>query len=249
MTKRVLEFNCGDPKSNQQTASKVDLAININNSNSQPADGGAQTGTRSLGGQRAATRSGNLAADIQVFNARDSAELEDIEGSDDTPEVKNLNVKVPVNRDVAPVPQNSERFYVTARNPAVMREEIINSSTVKDELIRIFKELLIHNDAQLLANLIDRSGKIILKAADFTKLLAAMLSANGKVVKPGDIKLKYNEDIMTSCFRVKVSPFKHIVNISVGDQDLRIHQYECYNVLTNEFDISAELIYILDEMM
>lgn len=242
MTKRVLEFNCGDPKSNQQTASKVDMVVNINNTNQSAPP------KRKISAQK--SKQEELSDDIQVFNENDSGDkdVRDIESTDDA-EVKNLHVKVPVNRDVAPVPSNSDRFYVTARNPPVLREEILNSSVVKDTLIEILSDLLIHNDAQLIANIIDRSGKIILKATDFTRLLSTILSANGKQVKPGDIKLKYNEDIETTCFKVKISPFKHVVSIQVGDQDLKLHQYEAYNALTNDFNISSEMIYILDEVI
>lgn len=241
MSKRLLEFTCGDPKSNQQTASKVDCQITINNTNQSAPK-------RKVSAQR--SKAEELSDEIQVFNEQDSGDVESRAAPvDDAEEVKNLHVKIPVNRDVAPVPSNSDRFYVTARNPPVLREEILGSSVVKDTLIEILTELLIHNDKQLIANIVDRSGKIILKAQDFNKLLAAILSANGKQVKAGDIKLRYNEDIFTSCMKVKVSPFKHIVSVQVGDQDLKLHQYEAYNALTNDFNVSAECVYILDELL
>lgn len=244
MSKRVLEFTCGDPKSNQQTASKVDMVVNINNTNAQQKPAGKKVTV-----QR--SKAEDLENEIEIFNNTDVEGVDDSpkDSSDDTAEVKNLHIKVPVNRDVAPVPKNSDRFYVTARNPPVLREEILGSSTVKDCLIGILTEMLIHDDLQLLANICDRSGKIVLKAEDFNNLLAVILSANGNQITPKDIKVRYNEDIITSCFKVKISPFKHIVSIQVGDQDLKLHQYEAYNALTNDFNISAEVVYIPDVLV
>lgn len=242
MTKRLMEFTCGDPKSNQQTASKVDMVVNIHNTQASTKN------QRKLNAQK--SKAEELSDEIEVYNDdQESGDVENTRAAPKDEEVKNLHVKVPVNRDVAPVPSNSDRFYVTARNPPVLREEILGSITVKDTLINILTELLIHNDKQLIANIVDRSGKIILKAADFNNLLAAILSANGKQVKPGDVKIRYNEDIFTSCMKVKVSPFKHIVSIQVGDQDLKLHQYEAYNALTNDFNVSAEMVYILDDIL
>lgn len=253
MTKRVLEFNVGDPKTNQQTASKVDSAIHITNINRiEPSQ---LQGKRAPSPRRPAKDEPE--DDVQVFNDDESEAVSEVESAKETRSapapkdktVKDLQVKVAVNRDTAPpVPTNSERFVVTARNLPVLREEIQGSMIVKDTLVQILTEMLTHDDMHLLANIMDRSGKIILKAGDFNRLLAAILSANGRQVKPSDIKLRYNEEIVHKWCKVIVSPFKHLVSVSVGDQDLRLHQYEAYNTLVNDFNISAEMVYI-DGMM
>lgn len=254
MTKRVLEFNVGDPKTNQQTASKVDSAIHITNINRiEPS----MVSKRSPSPKRPPMKSEELSDGVQVFNDEDSEAVSEVESKQERSvpvppkdkTVKDLQVKVAVNRDTAPpVPTNSERFVVTARNLPVLREEILGSMIVKDTLINILTDMLTKDDMHLLANIMDRSGKIILKAGDFNKLLAAILSANGRQVKPSDIKLRYNEEIVHKWCKVIVSPFKHLVSVTVGDQDLRLHQYEAYNTLTNDFNISAEMVYI-DGMM
>lgn len=243
MAKRVLEFNCGDPKTNQQTASKVDSNINITNINHivDPSKMKGYSGRRGLPEDD---------DDGAVFNGEN--ELEDIEskqsaGAANGDGTANLQVKVAVNRDVTPQqPTKSERFVVTARNLPVLREEILQSMNAKDTLIGILTNMLAHEDTQLIMNVLDRSGKIILTGTDFSTLVAAVLSSNGTTVKPSDVKLRYNEDIITSCFKSKISPFKHIVAVQVGDQDLRLHQYEAYNTITNDFSVSTETIYVPD---
>lgn len=261
MSKRVLEFNVGDPKTNQQTASKVDSAIHITNINRIEPPAPVPREKRSTSPKRP-MKSEEIKDDVQVFNDDDDESVEDIESAKPEPKestrsvapkdktIKDLQVKVAVNRDTsAPVaPTNSERFVVTARNLPVLREEILASMVVKDTLLKIFIDMLTHDDINLLANIMDRSGKIILKAADFNKLLAAILSSNGRQVKPSDIKLRYNEEIVHKWCKVIVSPCKHLVSVSVGDQDLRLHQYEAYNTLTDDFNISADMVYI-DPMM
>ena len=255
MSKRVLEFNVGDPKTNQQTASKVDSAIHITNINRieppvQPARRAPSPA------KRPPIKTEEFEDGVQVFDDGEESvsEVETTkersvpkEPKDKT--VKDLQVKVAVNRDIAPPPPtNSERFVVTARNLPVLREEIQNSMLVKDTLIKILTDMLINDDIHLLANILDRSGKVILKATDFTKLLAVILSSNGREVKPSDIKLRYNEEVIAKCFKVTVSPLKHIISVSVGDQDLRLHQYEAYNTLVNDFNVSAECVYILENI-
>lgn len=245
MTKRVLEFTCGDPKSNQQTASKVDCNITINNTTPN-----GSTKSASKPQQRNITVEDG-SDDIQVYNNPDQEnELEDLSEIDNQNNSgiskinSSLKVKIPVNRGINDAPQNSDRYVVTSRNQIVLREELLASNAVKDTLIDILTTLLIHHNRQLLANIIDMSNKVILKASDFSRLVASMLSVGGTEVKPGDIKIRYNEDIETSCRKVIVSPFKRVVNIQVNDQDLKLHQYEVYNVLTNDFRISAETIYM-----
>ena len=233
----MIEFTVGDPKSNQQTASKLDCQIIVNNSN-----GTVQTKKNK---SSSPMRDVSITDDVQVFKGSSEVdEISEVESnSSDLEEAKSLKVKVPLNRSVEKIQASASRFYVTSRNPAVLREEILQSIPVKDELIKIFSKILCQNDKELIANILDRSGKIIINAEDFANLLAAMLSSSGQEVKPTDIKINYKEEYITSCLKVRISPFKSVISITAGEQDLKIHQFEAYNVLTNDFNVSADTIY------
>lgn len=232
MSKKVIEFSVGDPKSNQQTASKLDCQIIVNNNTER-----SKSGTRS-----------EVVDDVQIYES--SSEGVGIEASQDVhhkgpqrPKEDVLKVNVPVKRSVDVKPDSANRFYVTSRNPAVMKEEIFCNDAVKDERIRILMNIVCNDDKHLLANLLDRSGKVILSANDFASLVAIMLSSGGNEISTADVKLSYRDEYITSCLSVKLSPYKSITNIIIGDQDMRIHQYEAYNVLVNDFGISGELVY------
>lgn len=240
MSKKVIEFTDSNTKSNQQTASKVDCQIIVNNGVKDKRK--KSTKEKLSAGERKVS----IIDDVQVYKgSSDASEISEVENEEVSTEeeTKSLKVKVPVNRSVDMHQSSASRFYVTARNPAVLREEILQSIPVKDELIRIFANILCQNDKILMANLLDRSGKIIINAEDFANLVALMLSSSGQEVKPSDIKINYREEYITSCLKVRISPFKSVVSITIGDQDFKIHQFEAYNVLTNDFNVSADSIY------
>ena len=240
MSKKVIEFTDSNTKSNQQTASKVDCQIIVNNGVKEKRK--KNTREKLTTGERKVS----IIDDVQVYKgSSDASEISEVETEEVSTEeeTKSLKVKVPVNRSVDIQQSSASRFYVTSRNPAVLREEILQSIPVKDELIRILTNILCQNDKILMANLLDRSGKIIINAEDFAKLVALMLSSSGQEVKTTDIKINYREEFITSCLKVRISPFKSVVSITAGDQDLKIHQFEAYNVLTNDFNISADNIY------
>lgn len=242
MSKKVIEFTVGDPKSNQQTASKLDCQIIVNNSN-----GGEQHSKLTKSTKSTSNRDISITDDVQVFEGSENQTDSDVRPcphcEHEAEDVKSLKVNVAVNRQTENLQSSASRFYVTSRNPAVLKEEIMQSIPVKDELIKILTTMLCVKDNELLANLLDRSGKIILNAEDFANLLALILSSSGQEVKPSDIKINYRDEYITSCLKVRVSPFKAIISITAGEQDLKIHQFEAYSVLTNVFNISADTVY------
>lgn len=190
--RNILEFNVGDTKTNQQTSSKVDCKITINNKTWK-------------------------APDIELENVSDN-------------ECSDSNVKT---RDIK---LNDERYSLLAKTKPILREDLINNHDFKDTIIEIYKNILSKNDKQLLSNLLDLSGKIIISSNQLVELVAVAMN-----LKKSDIKLKLQENIIATCCKVKVFPFKNVLSITAGTIDLKLHQYEVYSVI-NDY-VSVDIVY------
>lgn len=187
--RNILEFNVGDTKTNQQTSSKVDCKITINN---------------------------------KTWKAPD-IELENVSESESN--VKTRDIKL-----------NDERYSLLAKTKPILREDLINNHDFKDTIIEIYKNILSKNDKQLLSNLLDLSGKIIISSNQLVELVAVAMN-----LKKSDIKLKLQENIIATCCKVKVFPFKNVLSITAGTIDLKLHQYEVYSVI-NDY-VSVDIVY------
>ena len=153
----------------------------------------------------------------------------------------NVSYSVPTTTPTVPV----NRFVITSRIPVITTEEILTSITVHDLINEIFREILVDNDKQLITNILDQSKKIILTQDQLLRVLMCVLSINsaGTVVTKDDIKIKYSEDILSSCLKTSVSPFKNIISIKVFEQELGQVQSEVYTTLSSRFKISLETFY------
>lgn len=127
----------------------------------------------------------------------------------------------------------------------IKREEVLNNIEVKDTLLNILTKMLTENDHQLIANILDQSGKIILSSNDFTLLVSKILSIKGEIVRQHEIKINYKEDVTTSCFKRIISPFKYIISVTYKDKDLHMDELEVYNTLLYDFNISTKRVYIV----
>lgn len=244
MSKRLIEFNCGDPKSNQQTASKVDCQITINNS--QISGGNGTTSEKKS--ERRPSRNIKITDGIEVFESessenRQDEELNSIENTNSCE--FNTKVSVPVKAKVRSVPTSTERFVMVSRQPIVTTEEIENNVEFHKKLIEILTNTLCMDDKKLLANLIDTSGKIIVSGQDFCELVALMLSTEDYQVRPSDINLTLQEEYISTCLKVQVSPLKAITSIKINNQDFYNVQNEAYNALTDIYKISLRMVYVV----
>lgn len=237
MSKRLIEFNCGDPKSNQQTASKVDCQITINNSQiSKKGKPKKQT-----------TREVKIVDGVEVFDSELSEDTETqpvVEKSSHNEEF-NTKVNVPIKATLRSIPASTERFVMVSRQPIVTSEEIDNNIEFHKKRAEILTNALCLNDKKLSANLIDRSGKVIISAQEFCELVAIMLSNEESQVNPSDINLTLQEEIISSCLKVNVSPFKRIASIKINNQDFHNVQNEAYNTLTDTYKISVDTVYVV----
>ena len=249
MTKRLIEFNCGDPKSNQQTASKVDCQITINNNQTHDEKKATDTPEKHPSERRKSTTSRNIKITdgIEVFESESSENKgEDLTSIENASSCEfNTRVSVPVKAKVRSIPTSTERFVMVSRQPIVTTEEIENNVEFQKKLIEILTKTLCMDDKRLLANLIDTSGKIIVSGQDFCELVALMLSTEDYQVRPSDINLTLQEEYISTCLKVQVSPFKAITSIKINNQDFYNVQNEAYNALSDIYKISLRCVYVV----
>ena len=240
MSKRLIEFSCGDPKSNQQTASKVDCQITINNSQISKKDKPKNQTTRDV----------KIVNGVEVFDS-ELSELSEDTGAQSTIEKSSRNeefntkVNIPVKAKKRSLPSSTERFVMVSRQPIVTSEEIENNIEFHKKRAEILTNTLCIDDKKLLANLIDRSGKVIIAAQEFCELVAVMLSNEELQINPSDINLTLQEEITASCLKVQISPFKQITSIKINNQDFHNVQNEAYNTLTDTYKISVNTVYVV----
>lgn len=236
MSKRLIEFNCGDPKSNQQTASKVDCQITINNSQiSKKSKTKKQT-----------SRDVRIVDGVEVFDSElsEDAETQPVTEKASRNEEFNTKVNIPVKAKLRPIPTSTERFVMVSRQPIVTSEEIDNNIEFHKKRAEVLTNALCLDNKKLIANLIDGSGKVIISAQEFCELVAIMLSNEESRVNPSDISLTLQEEITSSCLKVNVSPFKGISSIKINNQDFYNVQNEAYNTLTDTYKISVTTVYV-----
>lgn len=221
---RLIEFNVGDPKSNQQTASKIDCSITINNVSDKYYRNEEDEVTFTPKARGVETFEESTTTPIEV-------KTNVINNSNDI-----TNVKVKENK-------SQSRYVVTSRQTVVTSDEIdVNIDFIK-KLLKILTDMLINDDKKLLSNVLDQTNKIILTGSDLCELISSLLSTSNNI-KPTDVCLTYKDNIINSCFRTKIIPFKDITSIKINNQDFQTVQNEAYNVLTDVYNISLNRVYI-----
>lgn len=137
----------------------------------------------------------------------------------------------------------AERSAAASILPAVTSRDIEANTEFHRKHAEILTNIVCADNKQLLSNLFDSSGKVIVSAQDFCELVALMISNDNTKVNPSDIILTLREDFISSCLKIKISPYKKIVSIRINNQDLQDAQREAYNMLTNTYKISTETVY------
>lgn len=224
---KFVEFKGGDTKSNQQTSSHLNCSVTINNSVEKIKDDDEET----------VTPKNNVRTRSTTFKDEDN---------EDNEYVKYLKprVKVPIRHMTRSVPQNVERYVMVSKQPIITAEHIYDNIEIYKKLVEILTSTLTSNDKKLIANIIDTTDKIILSASELCELIALTLTTDEYEVKAADVIISYHDDIITSCCKVHISPFKHILSIKINNQDFKTFQNEAYNVLTDIFKISLNTVYI-----
>lgn len=229
---KTIEFSVGDSKSNQQTASKVDCSIVINNHNRKES----KNDDSSLC---------EIVENVEESSLQNQSETHASRNVNKTSEITKLQVNVPLAQSRMVEQQHyANRYLVTSRVASILREEILQSHEVKDKLLEIFQTMLVNNNKQLLANILDQSNHIILDGTSLAELIITILNLGGEnSFETSDVKITYNENVLSTCFKIQISPFKRILKIMVGDQDLELHQHEVYTTIINDFKVSLDTVY------
>ena len=100
-----------------------------------------------------------------------------------------------------------------------------------------FSRILKSNNATLIANIIDQSGKIILDGNSLITAIALLLNIDQSLVR-----LTY-EDPQASCLH-KVNPVKNIESIKIDGRDFALAYNREYNTLTDIYGISLRKVII-----
>lgn len=181
-------------------------------------------------------------------------ELDNVEGATEIKENKNEKVLNAIASGAQIINEilegNSECDHEDASGVDVYMENIRNSVVVKDELIDIFKTILTLHDGVLLSNIVDRSEKVILPGKTLVRLIVTVLNESKMFeseVMSRDVKIRYSDDVITKCLKVRISPFKNVTSIVINNggksYNFRTELHEIYCMLYREFSISMTKIY------
>ena len=116
---------------------------------------------------------------------------------------------------------------------------------VYKKLMNVYKNALL-DDPQLTLNLIDQSGKIILKSLDLVDIIAHCCGVDKTCVR---ITYYDDEDVNCCCSMVsKINPIKEIQSIQIfknnQNLDLMINFNGVYNRINDEFKISLNRVMV-----
>ena len=116
---------------------------------------------------------------------------------------------------------------------------------VYKKLMNVYKNALL-DDPQLTLNLIDQSGKIILKSLDLVDIIAHCCGVDKTCVR---ITYYDDEDVNCCCSIVsKINPIKEIQSIQIfknnQNLDLMINFNGVYNRINDEFKISLNRVMV-----
>ena len=84
---------------------------------------------------------------------------------------------------------------------------------------------------QLLINLIDQSGKVIIEARTLIELIAIKTNSD-----PNSVNIQWSDE--ETCCLGKISPIKNIANIKIDNETFSLKYNREYNILQDEFSIS-----------
>ena len=104
-------------------------------------------------------------------------------------------------------------------------------------LSSILSDVLKDNNPKLIINVIDSSGKIIIKGEDLIKLIAIKTRKREQ-----DINLRY-KDNDPGCL-IKISPIKLIEDIKINNESFNLRYNAEYNILKDDYNISLEKVII-----
>ena len=100
-------------------------------------------------------------------------------------------------------------------------------------LSQTLSNMLASENAKLIINLIDQTGKIIIEAQTLIELIAIKTNTDKNLVNIQFV------DEEPSCF-AKVSPIKRISNIKIDNENFNLKYNKSYNILQDDYKISLD---------
>jgi len=108
--------------------------------------------------------------------------------------------------------------------------EILNPE-LSDHLAVCFSKILKSNNPDLIANVIDSSGKVIIGIKGLAKAIALITHKDYD-----DVRISYVENDVSCCS--KINPIHTIAKIKIGTQDFNLNWNNEYNILEDKYNIS-----------
>lgn len=105
----------------------------------------------------------------------------------------------------------------------------------------ILTSLLTTNDTKILANILDRSGKIVLSESDIRNIIHTIDPS----ISVGDVEFDYKSEEVSCCGKVynKIRLLKFPSSIKIKGKELSAKYTELHNFLINDLNISLSTIY------
>ena len=161
--------------------------------------------------------------------------------------VMNQSVNVNINPKLDPYNAIIQEEGITPVQTPSALEKAQDDSMIEvyKKLMNIYKNALL-DDPQLTLNLIDQSGKIILRSSDLVDIIAHCCDVNKSCVK---ITYYVDEDLTCCCsIASKINPVKEIQSIQIfknnQNLDLMINFNGVYNQINDEFKISLQRVLV-----
>ena len=150
------------------------------------------------------------------------------------------------NQSTSTTPDNCEVQYQSTfpqEAQVVVPEEVQQRVTnLENELefykilAKILSDILKTNNPKLIANVIDRSGKVIVEAPDLVRLVAVKTH-----VDVGEINLRYTDEEESGCL-AKATRIKEISDIKIRNVSFNLAFNAEYNILKDDYNISLNKV-------
>ena len=155
-----------------------------------------------------------------------------------------ITVVKPTEKEETEPQETSNSLYDNLVKYPSLEKTISTELEIVTFLMNTFQSIIL-NDSECIANIIDKSGLVILSAQNLIRLIAMVCD-----IKDTDVKLEIEEKTEPGCCGVvkHVLPVKTVCKIRVmkdGDiyKDFQLAYNDLYNKIIDQYKISLENIY------
>ena len=133
-------------------------------------------------------------------------------------------------------------FFLMERVMVLTYEQIVANTKLKDLFIEIQNHILTLNDKALIANVLDKSGHLIISCNSLKELIATALDSKVAV----DVQEDPQKRSCSCCGKGKLilQVFGNILNITIDGKNLEEAEPNLYKYLTKTWNISLTRTYL-----